>query len=174
MTDRSTMLDRSRKNWFPNTACVITKSEIRSAHVKQWYNSDYNRKFISEMTCLAPRMDICEMLRRVAFSWCFKCCLKMVGCGKVGIKTTILNLTSQPLKRKKWKLRIFFKQIIFITLFESKIKQFLWILTALLYHKNLVWRSQNFLLFCITLEEYFVINTTFIFNLHFLCFLIDE
>ena len=40
--------------------------------------------------------------------------------------------------------------------------------------KNLVWHSHNFLLSYITVEEYFKISTTFIFNLYFLCFVVDE
>ena len=40
--------------------------------------------------------------------------------------------------------------------------------------KNLVWHSQNFLLPYITIEEYFIIRIPFIFNLYFLCFVVDE
>ena len=40
--------------------------------------------------------------------------------------------------------------------------------------KNLLWRSHNFLLPCITEEEYFIINTTLMFNLYFLCFVVDQ
>ena len=40
--------------------------------------------------------------------------------------------------------------------------------------KILVWHSQNFLIPCITVEEYFIISTTFIFILYFLYFVVDE
>ena len=40
--------------------------------------------------------------------------------------------------------------------------------------KNLVWHSHNFLLPYITVEEYFIISITFIFNRYFLCFAVDE
>ena len=40
--------------------------------------------------------------------------------------------------------------------------------------KNLVWYSHNFLLPCSAVEEYFIVSITFIFNLHFLCFVADE
>ena len=40
--------------------------------------------------------------------------------------------------------------------------------------KNLVWHSHNFLLPCITVEENFIIIISFIFNLYFLCFVVDE
>ena len=40
--------------------------------------------------------------------------------------------------------------------------------------KNLVWHSNNFLLHFITVEEFFIISITFIFNLYFLCFVADE
>ena len=36
--------------------------------------------------------------------------------------------------------------------------------------ENLVRHSHNFLLFCIAVEEYFVVSIAFIFNLYFLCF----
>ena len=39
--------------------------------------------------------------------------------------------------------------------------------------KNLVWHSHNFLLPYITLEVYFIICFTFIFNHYFLCFVVD-
>ena len=38
----------------------------------------------------------------------------------------------------------------------------------------LVWHSLNFLLPCITVGKYFIISITFIFNLYFLCFVVDE
>ena len=41
-------------------------------------------------------------------------------------------------------------------------------------NKHLVWHSHNFLLPCITVEEYFIISSALIFNLSFLCFGIDE
>ena len=40
--------------------------------------------------------------------------------------------------------------------------------------KNLVWHLHNFLLSYITIDEYFVIRITFIFNFYFLCFVVDE
>ena len=41
--------------------------------------------------------------------------------------------------------------------------------------KDLVWHSHNFLLPCITVEEYItIISITLIFNLYFLCFVVDE
>ena len=40
--------------------------------------------------------------------------------------------------------------------------------------KNLVWHSHNFLLPYITVEEYFIISITFMFNLYFLYFVADE
>ena len=40
--------------------------------------------------------------------------------------------------------------------------------------KNLVWHSHNFLLPYITVEEYFINSITFIFNLYFICFVVDE
>ena len=40
--------------------------------------------------------------------------------------------------------------------------------------KNLVWYSHNFLLPCITVEEYFIISITITFNVYFLCFVSDE
>ena len=40
--------------------------------------------------------------------------------------------------------------------------------------KNLVWRSHNFLLPYITVEEYCIICFTFIFNLYFQWFAVDE
>ena len=40
--------------------------------------------------------------------------------------------------------------------------------------KNLAWHSHNFPLPYITVEEYFIISITFIVNLHFLCFAVDE
>ena len=39
---------------------------------------------------------------------------------------------------------------------------------------NLAWHSHNFLLPCITVEEYFIISIAFIFNLYILCFVVDE
>ena len=42
------------------------------------------------------------------------------------------------------------------------------------YIKNLMWYSHNFLLPCITIEEYFIFSITFIFNLHIPCFVADE
>ena len=42
------------------------------------------------------------------------------------------------------------------------------------YLKNLVWHSHNFLLPCITVEKCFITSITFIFNLYFLCFVVDE
>ena len=40
--------------------------------------------------------------------------------------------------------------------------------------KNLVWHSYNFLLPYIKVEEYFIISITFIFNLYFIFFIVDE
>ena len=40
--------------------------------------------------------------------------------------------------------------------------------------KYLGWHSHNFLLPCITEEEYFIISTTFIFYLYFLYFVVEE
>ena len=40
--------------------------------------------------------------------------------------------------------------------------------------KNVVWHSHNFLLPYITVEEYFIICLTFIFNLYFLCFVVGS
>ena len=40
--------------------------------------------------------------------------------------------------------------------------------------KNLVWHSHNFLLPYITVEEHFIICFTFIFNLYFQWFVVDE
>ena len=40
--------------------------------------------------------------------------------------------------------------------------------------KILVWHSHNFLLPYITVEEYFIISITSIFNLYFICFAVDE
>ena len=40
--------------------------------------------------------------------------------------------------------------------------------------KNLVWHSHNPLLLYITVEEYFIVVIPFIFNLYFLCFVVDE
>ena len=40
--------------------------------------------------------------------------------------------------------------------------------------ENVVWHSHNFILPCITVEEYFIISITFMFNPHFLCFVADE
>ena len=40
--------------------------------------------------------------------------------------------------------------------------------------ENLVWPSHNFLLPYITVEEYFIVSITFIFNLYFLCFVVHE
>ena len=40
--------------------------------------------------------------------------------------------------------------------------------------KILVWHSHNFLLFYITVEEYFIICFTFIFNLYYLRFVVDK
>ena len=40
--------------------------------------------------------------------------------------------------------------------------------------KNLVWHSHNFLLPYIIVEEYFFNSITFIFNLYFICFVVDE
>ena len=37
-----------------------------------------------------------------------------------------------------------------------------------------MWQSQYFLLICITVEEYFIISTTLIFNLYFLFFVVPE
>ena len=42
------------------------------------------------------------------------------------------------------------------------------------YKKNLVWHSHNFFLPYITVEEYFIISTTYIFNLYFLYVVVDE
>ena len=39
--------------------------------------------------------------------------------------------------------------------------------------KNRVWHSHNFLLPYITIEEYFIISIAFIFNLYFICFVVD-
>ena len=41
-------------------------------------------------------------------------------------------------------------------------------------NKNLVWHTHNFLLPYITVKECFIINNTFVFNLYFLCFAVDE
>ena len=38
----------------------------------------------------------------------------------------------------------------------------------------MVWHSHNFFLPDITVEEYFSISITLIFNLYFLCFVVDE
>ena len=40
--------------------------------------------------------------------------------------------------------------------------------------ENVVWHSHNFILPCITVEEYFIISMAFIFNPYFLCFVVDE
>ena len=40
--------------------------------------------------------------------------------------------------------------------------------------KYLVWHSHNFLLPYITVEEYFIISIIFMFNLQFLCIVVDE
>ena len=40
--------------------------------------------------------------------------------------------------------------------------------------KNLMRHSHNFFLPYITVEEYFINSITFIFNLYFICFVIDE
>ena len=40
--------------------------------------------------------------------------------------------------------------------------------------KILVWHSHNFLLPYTAVEEYFIISFTFIFNLYFLCFVVDK
>ena len=37
-----------------------------------------------------------------------------------------------------------------------------------------MWHSHNFLLPWNTVDEYFIISITFIFNLYFLCFVVDE
>ena len=42
------------------------------------------------------------------------------------------------------------------------------------FKKNLVWHSHNFFLPYIIVEEYFINSITFIFNLYFLCFVVDE
>ena len=41
-------------------------------------------------------------------------------------------------------------------------------------NKNLMWHSHNLLLPYIIVEEYFINNITFIFNLYFMCFVVDE
>ena len=40
--------------------------------------------------------------------------------------------------------------------------------------KTRVWHSHNFLLPNITVEQYFIVNITFIINLYFLCFVVHE
>ena len=45
---------------------------------------------------------------------------------------------------------------------------------TVLARKKLVWDSHNFLLPYITVEEYFVISFTFIFNLYFIYFVVDK
>ena len=40
--------------------------------------------------------------------------------------------------------------------------------------KNLVWHSHIFLLPYIIVEEYFINSITFIFNLYFICFVVDD
>ena len=58
-----------------------------------------------------------------------------------------------------------------ITAFIGKLKT---LIDFFIVKKNLVWHSHNFLLPYITVEEYFIISIKFIFNLYFLCFVVDE
>ena len=49
-----------------------------------------------------------------------------------------------------------------------------WRYFSLLHLNNLVWHSRNFLLPCNIVEEYFIISTTYIFNLYFQCFVVGQ